>query len=1040
MSTNAIQAIQVQKRNGQLVPFNMARIECAVANAFKELRGVPRETDLPVEIQADVDKITHCVADVLLDRASKSGRLSVEEIQDEVIRQLYENGSRQVAEGYANYRREHAARRSIFELYRTVKRDGKEVSFKPEKITIAIAKAFRAAYSGRLVEEHLSAARGLSDRVVAEVRAKWPQGGAISIESIQDIVERTLMTSSYYEVAKRYIVYREERRRDRAAKAKAEPKFDWAKSYQVRGADGQLKELDVEELVFKVGTACKGLENVSAEKIVRESLKNYFNGITEAQVDFTNILAARSMIEKEPNYSLVASHLLLLTGYQEALGAPTSFENIRTEYPRYLGQYIRKAVEHELLSADLLDFDLDFLGKSIKPERDLTLRYMGLQTLYDRYFIHWQDRRLEIPQVFWMRVAMGLAKKEKDKNQWAVRFYDMLSTYRFVSSTPTLFNAGTIHSQLSSCYLSTIKDDLSHIFKCMQDDAMLSKWSGGLGNDWTYVRAMGSRIKGTNGKSQGVIPFLKVANDVAVAVNQGGKRQGAMCAYLETWHMDIEEFLELRKNTGDDRRRTHDMHTANWIPDLFMKRVKHNAEWTLFSPSEAKDLHDLYGQAFEQRYEEYEALAKQGKIRSKTVQAVQLWRKMLTMLFETGHPWITWKDPSNLRSPQDHCGVVHSSNLCTEILLNTSENETAVCNLGSVNLAEHTGERGLNHELLRETILVAVRMLDNVIDINYYPTKESEFSNMKHRPVGLGIMGFQDALYLQNMSYASQQAMDFADESMEAVSYYAILASARLAEERGTYATYQGSKWSRGLLPIDTLQILEVERGVPVRVERAERMDWKPVREAVKRHGMRNSNVMAIAPTATIANIVGVTSSIEPTYKNIFVKSNLSGEFTVPNEYLVEDLKRLNLWDEEMINDLKYFDGSIQEIARVPQHIKQKYPTAFEVDYEWLVEAAARRQKWIDMGQSLNLYQASTSGKKLGDMYMRCWEAGLKTTYYLRSLGATRIEKSTIDVNRYGNVLGQKARTEGDEPKPTFTEEEKKQCNIANGPDCEACQ
>jgi ribonucleoside-diphosphate reductase alpha chain len=1035
-NTAAGSSIQVQKRNGQLVPFNMARIESAVANAFKELRGMPRETDLPVEVQADVDKITHCVADVLLDRAAKSGRLNVEEIQDEVIRQLYENGSRQVAESYANYRREHAARRAIFELYRTVKRDGKEVSFKPEKITIAIAKAFRAAYSGRLSQEHLSAARSLSDRVVNEVRAKWPQGGAVSIEDIQDIVERTLMTSSYYEVAKRYIVYREERRRERAAKAKSEPKFDWAKSYQVRTSDNQLKELDVEELVFKVGTACAGLENVSAENIVKESLKNYFNGITEAQVDFSNILAARSMIEKEPNYSQVAARLLLLTGYQEAIGGPVSLESIRTEYPRYLGQYIRKAVEHELVSPDLLDFDLDFLGKQIKPERDLTFRYMGLQTLYDRYFIHWQDRRLEIPQVFWMRVAMGLAKREKDKNEWAVKFYDTLSTYRFVSSTPTLFNSGTIHSQLSSCYLTTIKDDLHHIFKCMQDDAMLSKWSGGLGNDWTYVRAMGSRIKGTNGKSQGIIPFLKVANDVAVAVNQGGKRQGAMCAYLETWHMDIEEFLELRKNTGDDRRRTHDMHTANWIPDLFMKRVKQNGEWTLFSPSDAKDLHDLFGQAFEQRYEEYEAQAKQGKIRHKTVQAVQLWRKMLTMLFETGHPWITWKDPSNLRSPQDHVGVVHSSNLCTEILLNTSEHETAVCNLGSVNLAEHTNERGLNHELLRDTITAAVRMLDNVIDINYYPTKESAFSNEKHRPVGLGIMGFQDALYLQNMSYASQQAVEFADESMEAVSYYAILASSQLASERGAYATYPGSKWSRGLLPIDTLQTLEVERGVPVRVDRGAKMDWAPVRESVKRHGMRNSNVMAIAPTATIANIVGVTSSIEPTYKNIFVKSNLSGEFTVPNDYLVQDLKRLGLWDEDMINDLKYFDGSVQEIGRIPQSIKQKYPTAFEVDYEWVVEAAARRQKWIDMGQSLNLYQASTSGKKLGDMYMRCWEAGLKTTYYLRSLGATRIEKSTIDVNKYGNVLGQKK----EDIKKEFSAEEKQQCSIENGPNCEACQ
>ncbi|MCR4336896.1 MAG: ribonucleoside-diphosphate reductase subunit alpha, partial [Candidatus Omnitrophica bacterium] len=700
-----------------------------------------------------------------------------------------------------------------------------------------------------------------------------------------------------------------------------------------------------------------------------------------------------------------------LKEYQEAIGHHVSFEGIKVEYPRYFAEYIKQGVELELLTPDLLEFDLQYLGIHFQAKRDFLFRYMGLQTLYDRYFIHSQGRRLELPQIFWMRVAMGLAKEEgAQKNQRAVEFYNMLSTFRFVSSTPTLFNSGSRHSQLSSCFLTTIEDDLHHIFKCIQDDAMLSKWSGGLGNDWTSVRALGSRIKGTNGKSQGIIPFLKVANDTAIAVNQGGKRQGAMCAYLEVWHLDIEEFLELRKNTGDDRRRTHDMHTANWIPDLFMKRVKSNQDWTLFSPSDAPDLHHLYGKKFEQRYAEYEAMADQREIKHyKRLPAVQLWRKMLSMLFETGHPWITWKDPSNIRSPQDHVGVVHSSNLCTEILLNTSKDETAVCNLGSINLAVHTTPDGLNFEKLKETILTAVRMLDNVIDINYYPTVEAGQANQRHRPIGLGIMGFQDALFIQNMSYASQGAIEFSDSSMEAISYYAILASVELAKERGTYSTYKGSKWDRGMLPLDTIDLLEQERGGYVDIDRSSKMDWTPVREAIKQNGLRNSLVMAIAPTATIANIVGVTSSIEPIYKNIFVKSNLSGEFTVVNEYLVYDLKKLGIWDQEMIDDLKYFDGSIQEIDRIPTQVKQKYVTAFEIEYEWMIEAASRRQKWIDMGQSLNLYQAKPSGQKISDMYLYGWEKGLKTTYYLRSMGATRIEKSTLDITKakyVGNIVG----------------------------------
>ncbi len=1034
------EAMKVQKRNGQVVGFNASRIHSAIANAFKEVNRVPREADLPREIAQVVSKVTDCVASVLHNRALEKECVTVEEIQDEVIRQLYENAEKEVAETYADYRRKQAQRRAVFELYKTVKRDGKVVSFKPDKIHLAIAKAFRAWHPEKqLTESALWEARLLAEKVVSEIQTLWPQGAEIHIEAIQDLVEKTLMGSGYYDVARHYIVYREERRkiRERGA-AEPEISFEWLKDVRIKDQEGNARPLDLNEVRYKIQSASRGLEHVSVDVVLKEAVKNYYNGMSERELALCGIMAARSFIEREPDYSLVAARLLLLEAYREAIGVPTSFEEIKIEYRRYFSQYVKKAVELDLLNPALLEFDIGFLGKHLRPERDFQFRYMGIQTLYDRYFIHWEDRRLELPQIFWMRVAMGLSLNEgAQKNARAVEFYNVLSTFRFISSTPTLFNSGTPHAQLSSCFLTTIEDDLQHIFKCIKDDAMLSKWSGGLGNDWTNVRAMGSRIRGTNGKSQGVIPFLKVANDTAVAVNQGGKRQGAMCAYLESWHLDIDEFLELRKNTGDDRRRTHDMHTASWIPDLFMKRVKQNKEWTLFSPSDVPDLHHLWGRAFEKRYEEYEEMTRTGKIRRfKTVSAVQLWRKMLTMLFETGHPWITWKDASNVRSPQDHAGVVHSSNLCTEILLNTSKDETAVCNLGSVNLARHTTPDGLDRALLGQTVKTAVRMLDNVIDINFYPTMEAQSANLKHRPVGLGLMGFQDALYIQGMSYQSPEAVAFADESMELVSYHAISASIDLAAERGHYPSYGGSKWDRGLLPIDTLELLEEERGGFLSVDRSNGMDWGPVRERLKKHGIRNSHVMAIAPTATIANIVGVGSSIDPTYKNIYVKSNLSGEFTVANEYLVEDLKRLNLWDEEMINDLKYFDGSIQEIERIPQKIKVKYPTAFEIDFEWIVECASRRQKWIDMGQSLNLFQSHTSGKKLNDMYMMAWEKGLKTTYYLRSMGATRIEKSTIDVNKYGNVVGQNKGRDAVSTGPLSAE----QCSIEKGEDCDVCQ
>lgn len=1044
--------MNVQKRNGQIVAFNELRVKKAIGNAFKEQTGLPREVELSIEMARDVDRVAQGVSCILKERLHDKASVTVEEIQDEVVRQLYENGFKDTAELYANYRKQHAARRTLFELYTTTKRDGKVVSFKPEKITQAIAKAFWAYNNGILTETLLEKTREISAQVIAEVRSQWPEGKCLDIEEIQDLVEKNLMKAGYLDIAHRYITYREERARLRRAKEREQKPVaiscEWAKNLKYKTKDGAEKPLPLEDIRFHLASCCEGLGCVCAEEVLQEAVKNFCNGITEEQISAALIMAARSFLEKEPQYSFVAARLLLLSLYQEAVGREIDFDRMRTEYATYFAAYIHRAVELELLSPDLLQFDLKTLGHYLKPKRDLLFRYMGLQTLYDRYFIHWEKRRLELPQIFWMRVAMGLARKEgAGKNTRAMEFYDVLSTFRFTSSTPTLFNSGTRHSQLSSCFLTTIEDDLSHIFKCVQDDAMLSKWSGGLGNDWTNVRALGSRIKGTNGKSQGIIPFMKVANDTAIAVNQGGKRQGAMCAYLEIWHQDFEDFIELRKNTGDERRRTHDMHTAAWIPDLFMKRVKENGEWTLFSPNEVPELHHIYGREFEGHYTAYEQKAKEGRMRQfKTVSAVQLWRKTLSMLFETGHPWITWKDPSNVRSPQDHVGVVHSSNLCTEILLNTSKDETAVCNLGSVNLAAHVTPGGIDHAKLKDTIHTAVRMLDNVVDINYYPTKEAEAANQKHRPVGLGLMGFQDALYIRDLSYASPEAVAFADESMEAVSWHAIQASIALAKERGSYSTCRGSKWDRGLLPIDTLALLEEERGGYLNVDRACRMDWAPVRSELKKYGIRNSLVMAIAPTATIGNIVGVTASIEPMYKNIFVKSNLSGEFTVVNEFLVEDLKKLGIWDQEMINDLKYFDGSVQEIPRVPAELKRKYATAFEIEYEWLIEAASRRQKWIDMGQSLNLYQAKPSGQKVSDMYMMAWEKGLKTTYYLRSMSATRIEKSTLDITKYGNVVGRRERDEFgrivDTAAPTPSAQPVPPAPLGKEikEDCEACQ
>ncbi len=890
------------------------------------------------------------------------------------------------------------------------KRDGRVVPFESSLVARAISNAFRAelnlADSQPLEEATLEEIARMTENIVSEMSPLASAGDGIEVEKVQDLVEMELMRRGHYRIARRYIVYRSEHAKVRALRApESEIQTEEASRINVTLEDGSRVAFDQNRVRRRLGMACQGLEEIcNADDLLEEVMRQVFDGISSTEIYRSMILASRSRIERDPAYDTVASRLMLMVIYNDALGDAPEFDKVEGAYRDQFEHYIIDGINASRLDPVLREYDLASIAAALKPERDHKFKYLGLQAIYDRYLLHIEGRRIETPQYFWMRVAMGLAIREGDqREERAIQFYDILSQFRFTSATPTLFNSATNHPQLSSCYLSTVSDDLSHIFKCVSDNAMLSKWAGGLGNDWTNVRATNSYIKGTNGQSQGVIPFLKVVNDTAVAVNQGGKRKGAVCSYLETWHMDVEEFLDLRRNTGDERRRTHDMHTANWIPDLFMKRVRDKAEWTLFSPDEVPDLHDLYGKEFEERYEEYERKAEAGEMRmSRRVDSVELWRKMLTRLFETGHPWITWKDPSNIRSPQDHSGVVHSSNLCTEILLNTSPEETAVCNLGSVNLANHVKDGKLDVEKLGETVTVAMRMLDNVIDINYYPTAEAESSNRRHRPVGLGVMGFQDALFKLGIGYSSDAAVEFADRSMEAISYYAIQASSDLAGERGTYSSYVGSKWDRGMLPIDSLELLEQQRGIHIDVDRSATLDWDGLRKKLAENGMRNSNVMAIAPTATISTIVGVCQSIEPIYKHLYVKSNLSGEFTQVTSDLVEELKGRGLWDSDMVEALKYYDGSVQDIERVPADLKARYHTAFEVGPEWIIKCAARRQKWIDMGQSLNLYLAEPSGKKLHNMYMAAWEQGLKTTYYLRTLAATQVEKSTVDINKFG--------------------------------------
>ncbi|MCB4812027.1 ribonucleoside-diphosphate reductase subunit alpha [Methylovorus menthalis] len=917
-----------------------------------------------------------------------------------------------------------------------IRRDGAAVPFAADKISIALTKAFLAvAGEHSTISSHMRAeVQALTDTVVAALVRRKPAGGSIHIEDIQDQVELALMRSGEHDVARAYVLYREKRAAERAAQQAPAPTLHVLQN-------GKRVPLDQQLLLSMVTEACVNLgDAVQPTVIVEQAMRDLYDGMPFDEVRRALILSARSLIEREPAYNYVTARLQLDLVRAEVLGEAVSHTAMAQRYAEYFPQYIKTGIAAELLDERLAQFDLARLASVLVADRDLQFGYLGLQTLYDRYFLHIEERRIELPQVFFMRVAMGLAINEIDRESRAIEFYHVLSSFDFMSSTPTLFNSGTRHSQLSSCYLTTVSDDLDGIYQAIKENALLQKFAGGLGNDWTPVRALGSRIKGTNGKSQGVIPFLKVVNDTAVAVNQGGKRKGAVCGYLESWHLDLEEFLDLRKNTGDDRRRTHDMNTANWIPDLFMQRVQANADWTLFSPSDVPDLHDLYGKAFETAYTNYERRADNGEIKLfKRVPAVQLWRKMLSMLFETGHPWITFKDPCNIRSPQQHVGVVHSSNLCTEITLNTSETEIAVCNLGSVNLMAHLMPEGdsyvLDQTKLAATIRVAMRMLDNVVDINFYAVGKARNSNYRHRPVGLGIMGFQDALHAMRVPYASSAAVEFADRAMEAVCYNAYLASSYLAEERGAYSSFRGSLWDQGILPLDTLNLLSEARGGQVEVDRSSTLDWDSLRQRIQRVGMRNSNCVAIAPTATISNIVGVSASIEPEYQNLYVKSNLSGEFTVVNEQLVQDLKARGLWDEVMIADIKYYDGSLAAIERVPADLKQLYATAFEVDPVWLVEAAARRQKWIDQAQSLNLYFAAPSGKKLNDVYMLAWLRGLKTTYYLRSLGATSAEKSTGqggELNAVSSGLPVSAASPSAEPEP-------KQCLI-DDPDCEACQ
>ncbi len=945
--------------------------------------------------------------------------------------------------------------------YNIIRRDGSVVRFDPKKIGVAISKTF-LAISGEhyVISTHMrELIEKLTKQIVAALMRNNQNGGTFHIEDVQDQVELALMQSSQYDVARAYVLYREKRAQARAINIEnKERKQNMVDELVLNVTDGNIKHpLDLNKLLKTIESACidLNLDTEDAKNILKETVKNLYDGIPFSEVFKSAILSARSKIENDPAYSQVAARLLLHIIRKEVLGQEILQSEMKNRYVEHFSKFIDLGIQEKLLDPELKNFNLNKIANKLDANRDLQFDYLGLQTLYDRYFLHIKGQRIELPQIFFMRVAMGLAIKEKkDREIYAIKFYDVLSSFNFMNSTPTLFNSGTLHPQLSSCYLTTVPDELSGIYDAIKENALLAKYAGGLGNDWTPVRALHSYIKGTNGQSQGVVPFLKVVNDTAIAVNQGGKRKGAVCTYLETWHLDIEEFLELRKNTGDERRRTHDMNTANWIPDLFMKRVIENSEWTLFSPSDCPDLHDKYGIDFEKSYINYESKIDNGEITLfKKIPALSLWRKMLSMLFETGHPWITFKDSCNIRSPQQHIGIVHSSNLCTEITLNTNKFEIAVCNLGSINLVNHMmlTKQGyfLDIEKIRKTTKIAMRMLDNVIDINYYPVDKARDSNQLHRPIGIGIMGFQDCLHMMRIPYESYEAVEFSDYSMEIISYYAYLASNELAKERGCYESFNGSLWSRGILPLDTIQMLRNERGNYVEVDESSKLDWNSLRNSIKQYGMRNSNCVAIAPTATISNIVGVSACIEPTFQNLYVKSNLSGEFTIINKYLVRDLKNLGLWDAVMVSDLKYFDGSLARINRIPIELRKLYATAFEISPNWLVECASRRQKWIDQSQSLNIYMIGKSGKILDDIYQLAWRRGLKTTYYLRTLGATSAEKSTgqggelNSVNSNENVISNIPKnnsilSESLTHERIYTIDERS--NNFNFEDCETCQ
>ncbi len=939
------------------------------------------------------------------------------------------------------------------------KRNGSVVAFDKQRIADAILKA-SLSVDGEIEIERVNE---LTDTVVDNLAVIYIDTTP-DVENIQDLIEQELMRAGFYQTARSYIVYREEHKKQRQTEQQEQIAKLEQSGISVVDSKGRSEKFDPKKLQKTVLRFAVDLEGIDTLAVIESVKTNLYDGISVDELFEAIVMVARSFIEKDANYAKFAARLLLHKLHQDVVGEADE-KKIPAASRRVFVSNLKRAVAEGRLQKEILDFDLDELAKHINLGRDDLFDYMGLQVLYDRYFLRAagnEDVILETPQAFWMRVAMGMSLQEpkEDRTGWAKKFYDIMSTHRYVPSSPTLFHSGTTYPQLSSCYINTVGDDLENIFKLFSDNAQLSKYSGGIGTDYTPIRATGSLIKSTNVSSQGVVPFLKIANDVTVAINRSGKRRGATCAYLETWHMDIEEFLELRKNTGDERRRTHDMDTAHWIPDLFMKRVQAGAMWTLFSPDETPDLHDVYGKKFEKVYIDYEKQAEAGNIKSfKRVPAVDLWRKMLTMLFETGHPWINFKDPCNLRSPQDHVGVVHSSNLCTEITLNTSQDETAVCNLGSINLSLHLKGEVLDHDKIKETVMLAMRMLDNVVDLNYYPTKEAQASNMRHRPVGLGIMGFQDALYQLDIDFASEAAVEFADVSMELISYYAILGSAELAKERGSYKSFKGSKWDRGIFPVDTLDILEAERGQKIDVARTSRLNWKPVHEMVKKYGMRNSNTMAIAPTATISNIVGCYPCIEPIFKNLYVKANMSGNFTVINPYLVGDLKALNLWNDDMLKKLKFYDGSVQQISEIPDGIRNKYKEAFEIPADWLIRIAAYRGKWIDQSQSLNIFVRGTNGKMLADTYSYAWRMGLKTTYYLRSLAASQVEKATVDASVFGDthkrdfglpiaagsgvssVLFETSSASMSDTHTTVatSQEMLKVCSILD-PDCEACQ